>query len=280
MGRGSRLWLLLFCLCALARVAEARPVVAVLEYRAGAKGAAGVGERVAGLLAASASVDVISLVDARRKEVRIDAQVARCSGDASCIAGLGGALGASEVLLVGVSQLGDLVLSLQRIDVAKGQVAARLAESVGQDDSVADAQIQGWLKRLFPPDWFKRFGRIRVVSDTDGAEVSLDGVSQGVTPVGELRVRAPASYKVTLHKAGFAPFEAGIDLLPDATIEVRASLQRTASKTPLWKRWYLWAGVGAVVAGVGIGVGAYLGTRVDPNPLGYLVTPAPSGTQP
>src|SRR4051794_22835296 len=102
-------------------------VVAVLEYRAGSKGMPGIGEKMARLLAANAALEVIGPGDARRKAgPRIDADVARCSGDAMCIGTIGEQLGASEVLLIGISQLGDMVLAMQRIDAGKGQAGARL----------------------------------------------------------------------------------------------------------------------------------------------------------
>jgi hypothetical protein len=256
--------------------------VAVLEYRAGARGAAGIGERLARLLAANAALQVISPVDARRRAgPKIDAEVARCSGEAMCIGALGEQLGAQEVLLVGVSQLGDVVLAMQRIDARKGEAGARLAESLPADTEPTDDEMLGWLRQLFPPDVFKRYGAIKIVTDVSGATVELNGESQGKTPIEEpVKVRAPATYKVKVAKPGYVTFQAGIDVLPDATVEVRATLVQSEGKVPWYKRWYVWAAVGGAIAIAGAGVAIYYGTRVDSTPMGFIVNPRPGGGMP
>ena len=256
-----------------------RKTVAVLEYRAGSKAAVGIGDRLARQLASTAALDVITPTDARRKAgPRIDADVARCSGDALCVGNLGEQLGADEVLLVGVSQLGDIVLALQRIDAKKGVSGARVAESLPADSEVTDEQMLGWLQRLFPPDVFKRYGEIKIVADVSGARVELNGEQQGKSPIADaIKVRAPAQYKVRLSKPGYVPFEAGIDVLPDATVEVRATLIREEGKVPWFKRWYVWAAVGGALAVAGASVAIYYGTRVDETPMGFIVPPARMG---
>jgi hypothetical protein len=272
--RGLVIGLLVVCssVCAAQRVG--RKTVAVLEYRSGAKGGVGIGERLARLLAANAALEVIGPQDARRKMVRVDADVARCSGEAMCLGALGESLGAAEVLLIGVSQLGDLVLAMQRIDSRKGEAGARLAESMASDTEPTDDEMLGWLRQLFPPDVFKRYGMIKIVTDTDGAKLELNGELRGKTPIAApIRVRAPSLYKVRVSKPGYVAFQASIDVLPDTTVEVRPSLSREEGRVPWYKRWYVWAAVGGAVAVAGAGVAIYFGTKVDDTPVGYIVTP-------
>lgn len=268
--------LLLGAHLARAQQPENHKTVAVLEYRAGARGAAGIGERLATLLAQNAALDVIGPQEARRRAgARIDAQVARCGGDPTCIAGIGENLHAREVLLVGVSQLGDVILAMQRIDVARGTAGARLAESLAPDSEPTDEEIVGWLRQLFPPDVFKRYGSIKVVSDVSGAQVAFNGEYQGRTPIaGAIKVSAPQTYKVRVTKPGFVPFQAGIDVLPDATVEVRVALTRESQPVPWFKKWYVWAAVGGAVAIAGASVAIYYGTRVDETPMGFIDAPA------
>jgi hypothetical protein len=259
-------------------LANGHKTVAVLEYRAGARGATGVGERLARLLAANAALTVIAPSDARRKSGRIDAEVARCSGEAICIGVLGEQLGVQEVLLIGVSQLGDTVLAMQRIDVRKGEAGARLAESLPADTEPTDDEMLGWLRQLFPPDVFKRYGAIKIVTNVAGAAVELNGESQGKTPIAEsIKVRAPATYKVRLSKSDYVTFQAGIDVLPDATVEVRATLVREEGKQPWYKKWYVWAAVGGAIAIAGAAVAIYYGTKVDETPMGFINNPRPGG---
>jgi hypothetical protein len=262
--------------CAAVTAHAEKKTVAVLEYRAGAKGMPGIGEKVARLLAANAALEVVGPTDARRKAgPRIDAEVARCGGDAMCIGALGEQLGAQEVLLIGISQLGDVVLAMQRIDAGKGQAGARLAESLAANSEPTEEQMLGWLRQLFPPDVFKRYGAIKIVTDVDGARVELNGEQQGKTPLEAIQVRAPASYKVRVTKPSFVPFQAGIDVTPDATVEVRATLVREEAKQPWYKRWYVWAAVGGAVAIAGAGVAIYFGTKVDETPMGFIHVPQP-----
>jgi hypothetical protein len=270
------LWLLLLCAPALAQTPKR--TVAVLEYRAGAKGAVGIGDRLAQLLKANAAFEIIDPQEARRRAPRIDAEVAKCGGDAMCVGAIGERLGASEVLLIGVSQLGDVVLAMQRIDAKRGESGARLAESLPPDTEPLDDEVLGWLRQLYPPEAFRRYGAIQVTADVNGAQVSLNGEPSGKTPIAQpLAVRAPATYKLKIEKRGYAPFEAKIDVLPDSTIEVRASLQAQNLPTPWYKRWYVWAAVGGAVAITGASLAIYYGTRSDETPLGFILQPPPTG---
>jgi len=69
-------------------------------------------------------------------------------------------------------------------------------------------------------------------------------------------------------KSGYVQFQAGIDVLPDATVEVRATLVREEGKQPWYKRWYVWAAVGGVVAAVAIG--ATVAATAQRAPTGSL----------
>jgi hypothetical protein len=267
-------------LCALllwssgARADEKRKI-AVLEYRSGSRGAPDVAMRLATALAKSTSYRVIDPVEGRRRlGAGLDAEVAHCAGEAHCTAALAERLSADEALLVGVSQLGDIVLALQRIDVHKGIAASRLAESLPADKQPDDSALADWLHQLFPAEAFLRYGDLRIVSDVDGALVSINATRRGSTPIDPLRLPAPGNYRVRVEKTGFMPFQARIELPPDTSVEVRAALSRETKQTAWYRRWYVWAAIGGVaVAATGVGLAAYYGTRVDQTPHGYLVFP-------
>jgi hypothetical protein len=263
-------------MCAVAAHAEERRTVTVLEYRAGARGARDIGERLARLLRDTAALNVIDLAEARRKLPKVDAEVAKCGGEAMCVGAIGEQLGANEVLLVGVSQLGDTILALQRIDSKRGEAGARLAESLPADKEITDEQALGWLRQLFPPETFRRFGSIAVDADQAGAAVSLNGEPAGKTPLSEpVKVRAPATYKLRVEKSGFVPFQARVDVLPDANVEVHATMVRESKEVPWFKRWYVWATIGGAIAIGGVATAVYFGTRTDSTPLGYVMKPMP-----
>jgi hypothetical protein len=263
-------------LCAVAAHAEDKRTVAVLEYRAGARGAKDIGLRLARLLRETAALNVIDAQEARRKLPRVDGEVAKCGGEAMCVGNIGEQLGANEVLLVGVSQLGDVIIALQRIDSKRGEAGARLAESLPADKDISDEMALGWLRQLFPPETFNRFGTIAVDADQAGAAVSLNGNAAGKTPLPEpVKVRAPATYKLKVEKSGFVPFQARVDILPDANVEVHATLVRESREVPWYKKWYVWAIVGGAVAAGGAATAIYFGTRTESTPLGYVQKPMP-----
>ncbi len=275
---GRALPLAVFLVASLvAGAAEARPTIAVLEFRSNAKGALGLGQRFSQLLTKTVAADVIELEEARRRlGTKLDADVARCGTQLACISNLGNNLGASEVLLIGVSQLGDVVVSLQRIDTSRAELAGRLAESIAADAEPSDAELIGWLKRLYPAELFIRYGEITISANVDGAKVSLNGVDKGRTPLERgLRMRAPASYRLRVERGGFVPFEARVDLVPEARMEVKATLVRTEGQTPWFKRWYVWATIGGAAVIAGGAVAIYFGTRVDNQPRGQLILPSP-----
>src|SRR6185295_593861 len=98
-----------------------------------------------------------------------------------------------DVLLIGVSQLGDVVLAIQRIDSKRGESGARLAESLPADSEPLDDELLGWLRQLYPPDAFLRYGFVQVAADLDGAQVTLNNDAMGTTPIAQpIQVRAPA----------------------------------------------------------------------------------------
>ncbi len=272
--RASVAALLLALTCSTAR-ADHKTRIAVLEYRAGSRGAAGIGTRIAAALARSSVYEVIDPSDAKRHiGAALDADVARCAGEARCVAALGLRLGADEALLIGVSELGDIVLALQRVDTHRGVALSRLAESIAAGSEPKDQELADWLHQLFPADAFLRYGELRVTSDVQGASVLVNGNKLGSTPLPDpLRLAAPGNYRLRVEKAGFTPFQARIDVPPDATIAVRASLSRGVTETPWYKRGSVWGPIGGVLAAAGLGVAVYYGTRVDQTPHGFVVVP-------
>lgn len=255
--------------------AEGRRRVAVLEYRAGLAHDIDVAQRLADELRRTAALVVTTPADARRKSARLDGDLARCAGDAACVAKIGGQLDTDEVLLVAMSQLGDVVLALQRINVEDAKIETQLSAVVPEGGDVTPAQIDEWLKKLYPPDVFKRYGSIVVSANVDGARVLINGTDRGLTPLGDaIRVRAPQSYRVDLSKDGHAPFSARIDVVPDASVEVNAQLPLATQATPWYKRWYTWAIFGGVVAaGAATGTAFYLTRPDDLHNHGTLTLP-------
>lgn len=266
------------------RLAQAAPAaiaptagdsVALFEYRNDVKQLADLVDRLTVALQQNTSLSVVNLVEARRRlGPSVDADVARCDGETRCLTGVGERLKVKEVLLLAVSQLGDVVLALQRIDVAEKRVVARYADSLSGGQGVDETRLLGWLQQLYPPEAFKRYGQIRIATDDEGqgAQVYVNARPKGKTPLSEpLSVLAPGNYRLLVEKPRYLPFSAAVTVMPDTVVEVEARLQRETVQQPWYKRWYIWAGIGAGVAAVAAtGLAIYFATDKPPPDMTHV----------
>jgi hypothetical protein len=257
-------------LAALAHVARGEPdprrKVIVLEYRAGSSALPGIAARVVAALARQTSLQVLGQDQARAVYGdHLDQVLVKCGGEAACVARIGQKTDAAEVILVGVSELGDVILTMQRIDVASRAVSSRVADSLAAGAAPSDAQISEYATRLLPPSDFLRFGVIDIVADLTGAAVTVSGEPRGITPIEALRLRAPASYEIRVDKAGYLPFTTRVALPPDGEVKVFAQLSRRGGEVAWYQHWYVLAAASAVVVGAG-GTAIYFGTRDTGGP--------------
>ncbi|MBX3250933.1 MAG: PEGA domain-containing protein [Myxococcales bacterium] len=112
-----------------------------------------------------------------------------------------------------------------------------------------------------PPPPPRVLPTVLVAINVDGARVLVDGAPVGEAPLAPLELE-PGSHELTVSAPGyeastrrFELTEAGLRVdvrLPPATDAARVpdddpTWTTASAATPLWKRWWLWAGVGAVV---------------------------------
>lgn len=240
---------------------NAKRKTVVLEYRSGSSGLPGIAKRVAAAIGKQTSLDVLGPDQARAVYGdRLDQVLVKCAGDAECVAKIGQKVGAAEVVLVGVSELGDVILTMQRIDVASRGVSSRIADSLAAGAKPSDAQLDAYLQRLLPPTDFMRFGMIDIVANLAGASVIVGNEPRGETPIQALKLPAPATYEIRVEKAGFQAYKTKVALPPDGEIKVEANLSRPGGRTAWYQHWYVVAGLGVVVAGAG-GTAIYFATR-------------------
>jgi hypothetical protein len=245
----------LLALCGLATTAFADPdpkrKVAVLEYRSGSAALPGIAKRLVTMLGTQTSLGLVGPEQARLAYgTQLESQIVSCAGEAVCIAAIGQKVGAAEVVLVGVSELGDVILTMQRIDVAAGTVSARIADSLAEGEPPTDEQVAAYLQRLFPQTDFKRFGVIDIVANITDAVVTVGGERRGTTPIEPLTLPAPATYEVRIEKDGFLPYATRIALPPDGTIKVEAELAQRG-QAAWYQHWYVIAGLGVLLVGAG-----------------------------
>ena len=92
-----------------------------------------------------------------------------------------------------------------------------------------------------------------------------------------LAALAAAGYAVL--RTGTIPAGADAGPLPferwAAGTSLHATLVRESREVPWYKKWYVWAIVGGVVAASGAATAIYFGTRTESTPLGYVQRPMP-----
>ncbi|HEY0477388.1 MAG TPA: PEGA domain-containing protein [Kofleriaceae bacterium] len=239
---------------------DPRRKVIVLEYRAGSSALPGIAGRVVTALSRQTSLRVLGPDQARAVYGdHLDQVLVKCAGEAACVARIGQKAAAAEVILVGISELGDVILTMQRIDVAGREVTGRVADSLAAGAAPSDPQITGYVNRLLPPSDFLRFGVIDIVANLAGAAVTVGGQSRGMTPIEALKLPAPASYDIRVEKAGYLPFTTRVALPPEGEVKVEAELARRGAAA-WYQHWYVLAAAGVIVAGAG-GTAIYFGTR-------------------
>jgi len=266
VSRGVRALVTLGLLLSLGGVAWGDPdpkrKVIVLEYRAGSAALPGISAHVVATIAKQTSLAVLGPDQTRVVYGdQLDGTLVKCAGEAECVARIGQKVGAAEVILVGVSELGDVILTMQRIDVASKDVSARIADSLAEGAMPTDAQVDAYLQKLLPPGDFRRYGVIDIVANLPGANVTVGGERRGLTPVQPLKLPAPATYEIKIEKQGYVPYTTKVALPPDGEIKVEAELSMRGA-TSWYQRWYVLAAAGILVAGAG-GTAIYFATRTD-----------------
>lgn len=246
-------WTLLAVLPLLAIVASAHAdpprSVAIVEFRAGSTAAPEIGARIARTLTIKTGLAIMAPAAARQEYgARLDAEVKRCGDDAKCIAKIGVRLNVDEILLIGVSELGAVIVTIQRVLTAEGVAAGKMAETLESSDPPSDAELERFLRLVLPDKDFEQWGKIEIDSNVEAATVLVDGQRRGITPLPPVTVAAPKSYDVAVAKSGYSEFRARIAVTPNALVVVKPEL--TLLPADAWyKKWWVLALAGAVTAG-------------------------------
>ncbi|MFT3699107.1 MAG: PEGA domain-containing protein [Kofleriaceae bacterium] len=250
--------LLAFCVVAQADPDPKRKVV-VLEYRSSSSALPKIADRVVATLQKQTSLELLGPDQTRAAYGdHLEQAIVKCAGEADCIAKIGQKVGAAEVVLVGISELGDVILTMQRIDVAARQTRARVADSLASGAQPDDDQISYYLAKIMPAGDFLRFGVIDIIASQAGALVTVGGEKRGTTPIKPLKLHAPATYTVRVEKDGYVPFTTKIALPADAQLSVNANLSKKGGGTAWYAHWYVLAIGGVIVAGAAGGTIYYL----------------------
>lgn len=246
--------------------------IAVLEFRQGVSALPWFADRMAKRLRHLTGLRVLGPTGARQKlGDQVDTFVARCQGQPRCVAAIGRKLRVSEVILVGMSSLGDVIIQITRVKVSTRRVLGSVGHTMPPMSKLSVKKLDGLLRRLMPRRDFIRYGFIRVRSNRRGAQVFLNKKKHGLTPLkGRIRVKAPSAHHVKVSKRGFVDFSADLRVPPDGTVTVNAVLPPIPKQvTPYYKKWWFWTVIASsvvTIAGLTVGLTLTVGKKPESVP--------------
>jgi hypothetical protein len=198
--------------------------------------------------------------------------------DASCLAEIGGALGVEKLVVGSVGRMsGSYLISLRLISVKTTHVENRITESyTGTEDQLIRAVRHAGRSLMGVVDGAS--GALAVGTAQDGADILVDGVLKGSTPLRPVDGVKPGPHAVTVRRSGYLEWSGDVYVDPADTTVLFVNLQpRPLAWFQRWQLWVAVAGGGATVllALAALGAVTAVGTV-------YVVrsttAPAPSGS--
>jgi hypothetical protein len=136
------------------------------------------------------------------------------------------------------------------------------------ESGLGDIAEQG-IESLFgpPPPPPEEKGTVQVTANVAGAQVRIGSVAAGMTPL--TAEVTPGTYPVVIRMPGYEEFVTRVTIAPGSVATVRGELTAIPIETPplppetppdtppdekdegtpIYKTWWFWTGIGAVVAG-------------------------------
>lgn len=220
--------------------------------------AATVSEVLAAELGKRKDLDVITSSDVKSL-LTLDQtrQLLGCGGDAACFSQLGGLLEAERLISGSIGALGNaLILNLQYIDTAEGQVISRASvQSAEGKEALAQAARDAAGSLLQIP------ARIHVYPQVEGARVLVNDQLLGVMPLPPAPYQGTGKAVVRVEHYDYPVAESEVELTPGRVSRVKVDMISFAELETLSARrattgWILLAGGLA-----GLGGGGFLTAR-------------------
>lgn len=258
--------LLLLVACAFDRVARAEDLVpvAVMDLTGRGVDEAAVGAlttEVSNTIAAWRVFRVITREDVKRM-LQLQETRQQCSGDvdAQCMAEIGGALGVEYLVHGELSRVGGTYsVSLVLLDISRAEAKNRVSRKVTEPRRLLEETATA-VKMLMAPLLEDKRGFLVVSLDAVGAQISVDGRTVGISPLGGRLELGMGAHEVHVVHEGFMDWAQTVEILPGqvAVADVRLvpsqayidEYESRASRT----RAFAWVAAGTSVALVGTGV--------------------------
>jgi hypothetical protein len=197
---------------------------------------------------------VISRDDIKNMLSHQQDQILLGCADESCLVKIGGALGAKNLVAGTVGRVGEkYVISLQRIDVRDAKVIRRVErEFEGSRDKLLD-EVRNAAYKVVEDILVEQSGEFILSVSEEGADVSVDGKTVGVSPLPGMEIPAgPRDIRVS--KQGFVDWVRTVQVEPKQTRMEDVTLIPSAAfigdyegRTASMRRW-AWITLATLVA--------------------------------
>ena len=188
----------------------------------------------------------------------------------------------NEVLLVGVSQLGDVIIALQRIDAQarRGRRAPGRVAAAGQRSLRRAGARPGCASCFRPRSSAATAHRDRGRSSRARRSRSTASRRARRRCAQPVKVRAPATYEVQRRQERLRAVPgAGRRAARRQRRGARHAGARVGLRRPGTSAGTSGPSIGGALAAGGAGIAIYYGTRIEPTPLGFVQRP-PTPTRP
>lgn len=184
--------------------------------------------------------------------------------DVSCLAEIGGALGADFLVIGNLSLVGDTyIVQLQLANIAAAKIESRVSREYSGDTKGVFAELRTATRLLVRDLLGQKSGTLSVSASEEGATIKLDGAIVGVSPLAEPLTVAGGLHELAVEKEGYVVYRADVNIVEGRSLDVSARLipspefiakyKRDASFT----RTLAWVGLGAGAAALAGGVVLY-----------------------
>jgi len=192
--------------------------------------------------------------------------------DESCLAEIGGALGAKLVLSGTLGKLEDsYVLSLQLLDTRRAKIQSRESRTVTGSLEVLVAAAKDLTHRLLTGKPLDTTGKIRFALLPPGAALTIDGTLVGHAPLDGAITLEQGTHRVHAEKDGYIPYDNTLEVVAGSTlfneINLVSTKQLRAESPGATQRTLGWILIGA--AALTAGAGVYLGVKAQDNYNSY-----------
>ncbi len=218
--------------------------------------------RIADVVGRRENVEVIAPDDIRAiLEKEAEKQLLGCD-DQSCLAEIGGALGADILLKGRVSKLEDgYAVTLSAVDATTANPLGHASETWrGESIGLLDLVVP-MVDRALAAKGEVLEGSIEVTGANEGAQIFVDDQIRGTAPAGQMGNVGIGARCLRVVADGYVPFERWVVVQKNRTTSVPVQLVALES-APFYATWWFWTLTAGAVVGAGVAT-AVLVTRDD-----------------